>query len=81
MLFMDWVVSVSMAAAVMWMFNNRGRFGAVALAVGSAAMAALALVVGGLVFFSLRAFGAVVGMVAACIVFDVGKAICARLSR
>jgi hypothetical protein len=81
MVVMDWVVSLSMAAAVMWLFDRRQIFGVMAVAVGSVAMAALALVVGGLAFFSLRAFGAVVGAVVFGIAWEVGKAVYAKMGR
>jgi len=81
MLIIDWVVSLAMAAAVMWLFNRRRDFGLVAVAVGAVAMAALALVVGVLLFFSMRAFGAVVGMAVVCVLCDVGKAVYARMGR
>lgn len=81
MLILDWVVSLSMVMAVMWLFSRRRLFGIPAVAVGSVAMAALALVVGVVAFFSLRAFGAVVGAVAFGVIWEVGKAIHSRLNR
>ena len=79
MLVMDWCVSLAMAAAGVWLFGQRQKFGAVVVAVGSVALAALALVVGGLLFFSLRAVGAVVGVIIWCVVAECGKSIYARM--
>jgi len=72
---------MSISAAVVWLFSRRQIFGTVAVAVGAVSVAALALVVGLLAFFSLRAFGAVVAVAVFCTVCDVGKAIYVRLRR
>lgn len=81
MLILDWVVSLAMAVAVAWLLDRRRLFGVVVVVVGSVAMMALALVVGGVLFFNLRAFGAVVGTVVVWVVWDVGKSVYARLNR
>lgn len=81
LVWVDWVWAMSMSAAVWWLFSRRQMFGTVAVAVGSVAMASLALVVGLLAFFSVRAVGAVVAVAVFCTVCDVGKAVYARLSR
>ncbi|HRQ82072.1 MAG TPA: hypothetical protein PKZ97_13250 [Azospirillaceae bacterium] len=77
MLIADVLFSFVMVLAVGWLFENRQKFGAVAVAVGSLALAALALVVGGVVFHSLRALAWTICGAAGALLIVGLKAVCA----
>jgi uncharacterized membrane protein YccC len=78
MLVGDVLYSFVMVLSVGWLFENRQKFGAVAVAVGSLALAALALVVGGVVFHSLRALAWTICGAAGALLIVGLKAICAK---
>lgn len=81
LLLLDWAFSFAMVAAVGWLFDRRQAFGVVAVVVGSIALAALALVVGGLALHSMRAFLYVILGLVLCFLVVLAKAVCARLAK